>query len=59
MMETTGPALWLVVLTIGAVALIVAMVYGVMRNRQRSLGERVATEVETRREYEREDRDEQ
>ena len=56
-METVGPALWLIVLTIGAVALGAAVIYGMMRNRSRTLAERVTTEVETKREYEREDRD--
>lgn len=56
-MDTGGPALWLILLTLGVVALAGAMIYGTMRNRQRTLGERVATEVETRREYQREDQD--
>ena len=57
-METSGPALWLILLTVGVVALAAAAIYGIMRNRQRSLSERVTTEMETRREYEREDREE-
>jgi len=56
-METTGPALWLIVLTIGVLILGAAIVYGIMRNRSRTLSERMRTEVETKREYEREDRD--
>lgn len=56
-METTGPGLWLIALTIGVVILGGAIIYGIMRNRSRSLSERVLTEVETKREYEREDRD--
>ena len=56
-METTGPALWLILLTFGVVVLGAAMIYGTMRNRQRTLSERVTTEVETKREYQREDRD--
>jgi hypothetical protein len=58
MEATTGPALWLILLTIGVVALGAAAVYGIMRNRQRTLSDRVTTEVETRREYQKEDRDE-
>ena len=56
-METTGPALWLIFLTFGVVVLGAAMIYGTMRNRQRTLSERVTTEFETKREYQREDRD--
>ncbi len=56
-METIGPGLWFIALTIGVVILGGAMIYGIMRNRSRSLSERVLTEVETKREYEREDRD--
>lgn len=56
-METTGPALWLILLTVGVAVLGAAMIYGIMRNRQRTLAERITTEVETKREYEREDRD--
>ena len=52
-----GQAMWLVLLTVGVVVLAAAMIYGTMRNRQRTLSERGLTEVETRREYEREDRD--
>lgn len=58
-MEYGGQAFWLILLTIGVVLLAGAMIYGTMRNRKRTLGERVATEVATKREYEREDRDEQ
>ena len=56
-MEFGGQAMWLVLLTVGVAILAAAMIYGTMRNRQRTLSERVLTEVETRREYEREDRD--
>jgi predicted MFS family arabinose efflux permease len=56
-MEFGGQAIWLVLLTLGVVVLAGAMIYGIMRNRQRTLSERVMTEVETKREYEREDRD--
>lgn len=56
-MEIAGPVLWLIALTIGVVVLGAAILYGMARNRDRSLAERVTTEVETKREYEREDRD--
>lgn len=56
-METTGPALWLIVLTIGVALLGGAIAYGIARNRKRSRGERALTEAATRREYERQDRD--
>ncbi len=56
-MEYAGPTLWLIALTVGVLVLGGAAVYGIMRNRSRSLSERVTTEVETRREYEREDQD--
>lgn len=56
-METSGPSLWLILLTVGVVLLGLAMAYGVMRNRKRTAGERVATEVGTKREYAEEDRD--
>lgn len=52
-----GPSAWLILLTIGVIVLIAAIVYGIMRNRQRTLGERVATEAATRDEYRAEDRD--
>lgn len=56
-MDIAGPTMWLILLTIGVVILGGAMIYGTMRNRTRTLAERVTTEVETKREYEREDRD--
>lgn len=56
-MDIAGPAFWLILLTIGVIVLAGAIVYGTMRNRDRTVSERVATEVETKREYEREDRD--
>ncbi|WP_297112544.1 hypothetical protein [uncultured Devosia sp.] len=57
-MEYGGPAVWLIVLTIGVVVLGVAMIYGISRNRQRTLSEKQATEAETRRGYEKQDRNE-
>jgi len=56
-MDIAGPAAWLILLTIGVLVLAGAMIYGTMRNRQRTLSEKIRTEVETKREYEREDRD--
>ncbi len=56
-MEFGGQAIWAVVITVGVAILAAGMIYGIMRNRQRTLSERVLTEVETKREYQREDRD--
>jgi hypothetical protein len=53
----SGPSLWLIVLTLGAVLLLAAMIYGFHRSQQRSRAEKALTEVATRHEYEREDRD--
>lgn len=53
----SGPSLWLIVLTLGAVLLLAAMIYGFYRSRQRSRAEKALTEAATRQEYEREDRD--
>jgi hypothetical protein len=53
----SGPAFWLVLLTLGVVVLAVAIGYGMMRNRQRTRLEKAHTEIETRREYQREDQD--
>ncbi|MVT00014.1 hypothetical protein [Devosia marina] len=52
----TGPALWLVVLTVGVIVLGGAMAYGMRRNRDRTLSEKITTEVETRRGYEEQDK---
>ena len=54
----SGPSLWLILLTLGAVLLLVAMIYGFYRSQQRSRAEKALTEAATRQEYEREDRDE-
>ncbi len=56
-MEFGGQVFWLVLLTFGVAVLAGAMIFGTMRNRQRTPSERVRTEVETKREYDREDRD--
>jgi hypothetical protein len=56
-MEYGGQAIWLVLLTLGVVVLAAAAIYGTMRNRQRTLSEKVTTEVATKQNYERENRD--
>jgi hypothetical protein len=56
-METSGPAFWLILLTVGVIVLGGAMAYGMMRNRQRSPREKAVTDAATRAEYQREDRD--
>ena len=53
----SGPSFWLIVLTVGALALLVAMGYGLFRSQQRSRAEKALTEAATHQEYEREDRD--
>ena len=53
----SGPSFWLIVLTVGAVALLAAIGYGLYRSQQRSRAEKALTEAATREEYEREDRD--
>ncbi|MHA6300106.1 hypothetical protein [Devosia sp. CAU 1758] len=57
METTTGPALWLILLTIGVICLGAAAIYGMMRNRRRTLSERVTTEVETKHHYQQQNRD--
>lgn len=56
-METSGPALWLILLTVGVIALAVAIGYGIMRNRQRKPVDEAVTAASTKAEYRREDRD--
>ena len=56
-MEFGGQAMWAVLLTLGVVALAGAMIFGTLRNRQRTPTEKIVTEAATKREYEREDRD--
>ncbi len=53
----SGPSLWLIVLTLGAILLLAAMIYGFYRGQRRSRAEEALTEAATRQEYEREDRD--
>lgn len=48
---------WLLILTVGVIALGAAMAWGLVRNRARSPAERQITEAGTRREYQAEDRD--
>lgn len=56
-MEFGGQAIWAILVTLGVVVLAGAMVYGLMRNRSRTLGEKVVSEASTKQIYEREDRD--
>jgi hypothetical protein len=56
-MEFGGQAIWAVLVTIGVVVLAAAMIYGLLRNRSRTLGEKVVTEQATKAVYDREDRD--
>ena len=44
----SGPFLWLSLLTIGVIALGLAMAYGSSRNRKRSSAEKILTDVATR-----------
>ncbi|WP_172122434.1 MULTISPECIES: hypothetical protein [unclassified Devosia] len=53
----SGPSIWLILLTIGVIALALAVVFGIMRNRNRSSGEKAVTEAATRATYQAEDRD--
>lgn len=56
-METSGQTFWLILLTLGVVVLAAAIIYGMLRNRQRTRLEEATTEAATRREYAEEDRD--
>ena len=53
----SGPTLWLMLLTVGVAALGLIMAIGAMRNRKRTPQERVATEMATKQEYRKEERD--
>jgi hypothetical protein len=53
----SGPSIWLILLTIGVIILALAAVFGILRNRQRTVGEKAATEVATKAGYQAEDRD--
>ena len=52
----SGPSIWLILVTIGVVALALAAVFGIMRNRQRTSLEKATTEAGTRAVYQAEDR---
>jgi Flp pilus assembly protein TadB len=52
----SGPTFWLMLLTIGVIALGAAMVFGMRRNQARSRSDRLATDAATRRQYQAEDR---
>ena len=56
-MEFGGQAVWAVLVTIGVVVLAAGMIFGLMRNRNRTLSEKVTTERATKQAYERENRD--
>lgn len=53
----SGPSVWLILLTVGAAALCAALIYGVIRTRNRSRAEKAVTDAATRQEYRREDKD--
>jgi hypothetical protein len=53
----SGPGFWLILLTVGVVALGLAMAFAQWRNGKRTPAEKVLTEVATRGEYKAEDRD--
>ena len=56
-METSGQTFWLILLTLGVVVLAAAIIYGMLRNRQRTRLEEATTDAGTRPEYDEEDRD--
>ena len=56
-MQISGQTFWLILLTLGVIVLAAAVIYGTMRNRQRTPVEKAVTEAATVREYKREDRD--
>ena len=53
----SGPAFWLILLTVGVAALGIAVVFAQRQNSKRSPAEKILTEVATRSEYKAEDRD--
>ena len=53
----SGPTVWLLLLTAGAVALGAALFYGMSQNSRRTASEKALTEAATRREHEMENRD--
>lgn len=54
----SGPTVWLIVLTVGAVAPGLAIAYGIMRNQTRTPAEKNAAEIASSQERQAEDRDE-
>ncbi|WP_162783518.1 hypothetical protein [Devosia naphthalenivorans] len=53
----SGPAFWLILLTVGVAALGLVMAYASSRNKKRTAQERLQTEVATKQEYREEHRD--
>ena len=53
----SGPAFWLILLTVGVAALGLVMAYASSRNKKRTAQERLQTEVATKQEYRKEHRD--
>lgn len=53
----SGPAVWLLLLTVGVLVLGAAIIYGINQNRKRTPGEKALTEAATRAEYKKEDGD--
>ena len=53
----SGPAFWLILLTVGVAALGLLMAYASSRNKKRTAQERLQTEVATKQEYREEHRD--
>jgi hypothetical protein len=53
----SGPTLWLMLLTVGVIALGLVMAFGAMRNGKRTQHERNITEAATKQEYRAESRD--
>ncbi|NGP17154.1 MULTISPECIES: hypothetical protein [Devosia] len=56
-MEYGGQSIWAVLVTIGVIVLASAMIYGLLRNRNRTVTEKVVTERATKEIYRQEDRD--
>jgi len=53
----SGPAFWLILLTVGVAALGLVMAYASSRNKKRTAQERLQTEAATKQEYREEHRD--
>ena len=56
-MNIAGPALWLIILTVGVIALGAVMAYAKKRNSERTPAERARTEAAAKAEQRAEDRD--